>query len=483
MVNRRWRVLLMMVLIVLTPRSTVDTSADCEFILDFATLKAAIDEAEGPERVGACLENQRSAANGNAEQNTTGGQLVWLKQDNFTAFTDGYRTWAIGPQGLQVRLNTESFPWEGRRHYRGVALGGREDNIDIRAWIDNFGTLGQGRQSFDHWVRTGKPRDPSGIPLTDSLAVALSRLDRISAEELDEKRQRLITLLWGKAELPNLRTPHSVTKGFSDPRYALLENLTSIDRIVVQMDFWMNSIIYLFHPRSSNGRLLIYHHGHLGDFYLGIDTIQFFLRRGYTVAAFSMPLRGMNARPSIENQGERLVLQHHGDLMLLESEGFSPLKLFVEPVVVLLNYALPEYDYQLVAMLGVSGGGWTTTLAAALDERIDRSYPVAGSLPIYFEEPGRDYEQAHPQLYDRANYMELYVLGTYGGERRQLQVLNRYDPCCFSGTNYVQYEEEVARTAQRVGSGSFRVFSDDTHREHKLSKAALSVILTDLERQ
>ena len=69
-----------------------------------------------------------------------------------------------------------------------------------------------------------------------------------------------------------------------------------------------------------------------------------------------------------------------------------------------------------------------------------------------------------------------------GGARRQIQVLNRYDPCCFAGTEHVLYEEQVARTAQRVGNGSFSVFLDETHLEHKISEAALAVMLNDLER-
>ena len=32
-------------------------------------------------------------------------------------------------------------------------------------------------------------------------------------------------------------------------------------------------------------------------------------------------------------------------------------------------------------MMGKSGGGWTTTLAAALDPRISFSAPIAGSIP------------------------------------------------------------------------------------------------------
>ena len=176
----------------------------------------------------------------------------------------------------------------------------------------------------------------------------------------------------------------------------------------------MNSIIYLFHPRSPNGRLLIYHQGHGGDFFLGRDTIHFFLRHGYAVAAFAMPLLGMNSQPTIETLAGSITLQEHGDLRVLESDVFSPMQFFFEPITVFLNYAVGEYAYDLVAMVGLSGGGWTTTLAAALDPRIERSYPVAGTRPLYFGDGG-DYEQTHPGLYALANYPELYVLGTYGG--------------------------------------------------------------------
>ncbi len=89
------------------------SAAGCRFVLGFATLKALIDEAEGPETVGECLEDERfNPANGDSLQRTTGGLMVWRKHDNWTAFTDGYRTWINGPNGLQKRLNTERFDWE-----------------------------------------------------------------------------------------------------------------------------------------------------------------------------------------------------------------------------------------------------------------------------------------------------------------------------------------------------------------------------------
>ncbi len=66
----------------------------------------------GHDVVGECLENERYNATGDSVQQTTGGLLVWRKADNWTAFTDGYRTWLNGPNGLEQRLNTERFPWE-----------------------------------------------------------------------------------------------------------------------------------------------------------------------------------------------------------------------------------------------------------------------------------------------------------------------------------------------------------------------------------
>jgi len=65
-------------------------------------------------QVGDCVTDQAYSASGDAQQLTTRGMMVWRKADNWTAFTDGYRTWINGPFGLQVRLNTDRFPWESQ---------------------------------------------------------------------------------------------------------------------------------------------------------------------------------------------------------------------------------------------------------------------------------------------------------------------------------------------------------------------------------
>ncbi|HEX5414045.1 MAG TPA: hypothetical protein VFZ25_00165 [Chloroflexota bacterium] len=80
---------------------------NCQFVLGFKTLHDMI-----PNIVGDCVTNEQHAANGDSLQQTTKGLLVWRKADNFTAFTDGFRTWVNGPLGLQERLNSQRFDWE-----------------------------------------------------------------------------------------------------------------------------------------------------------------------------------------------------------------------------------------------------------------------------------------------------------------------------------------------------------------------------------
>ena len=84
-------------------------AAGCGFALGFAALHDQI-----PGVVGGCRVNEHhNPENGDGLQETAGGLLVWRKADNFTAFTDGNRTWVNGPYGIQTRLNSERFSWEG----------------------------------------------------------------------------------------------------------------------------------------------------------------------------------------------------------------------------------------------------------------------------------------------------------------------------------------------------------------------------------
>ena len=171
--------------------------------------------------------------------------------------------------------------------------------------------------------------------------------------------------------------------------------------------------------------------------------------------------------------------------MFIESDTFSPIKFFVEPMAESLNYMDKEFNFDSYYMTGISGGGWTTVLYSALDPRIEKSYPVAGSVPMYlkFNNPKNigDYEQLLPELYKIADYLDLYIMASYGENREHIQIFNKYDPCCFSGDLYLDYESVVFSKVKSLGSGSFMIFIDDSHHEHKISEKSLKIILESLE--
>ena len=131
-------------------------------------------------------------------------------------------------------------------------------------------------------------------------------------------------------------------------------------------------------------------------------------------------------------------------------------RFFVEPVIAGMRHAR-TLGHSTCAMIGISGGGWTTTLCSAIDERIAMSFPVAGSLPLSLrgQRELADYENHHPKLYEIANYPELYVLGSFGKARRHVQILNRHDPVGFGGTRGKRYEAQSAGGARQLGRRQF----------------------------
>ena len=304
-----------------------------------------------------------------------------------------------------------------------------------------------------------------------------------SKSDIDQKRSLLTEFFW------NVGTFHRVTYNtqlpeveynISDSNYSDLQNLKRIDRLTVEMEYGINSISYLFIPKQSNEKLILYHQGHGGDFTLGKDTIEFFLDRNFTVVAMAMPLLGMNNQPVVEIDGlGEMKLTSHKKLRLLEANGFNPMKLFLDPIQINLNFLDKEYNFKRYSMIGLSGGGWTTVVYSAIDERISDSFSVGGSIPFYLRVDSRDmgdYEQTNIQLYKNVNYLELYVLGAYGDGRQHVQIFNKNDSCCFSGNGYETYEFVIKDRISQLGKGNFQIFIDDTHNEHRISEYAMSLI-------
>ena len=301
--------------------------------------------------------------------------------------------------------------------------------------------------------------------------------------DIEQKRNFLTEFFWDVGSLQRVKDKSQlpeVESGISDFNYKDFQNLKRIDRLTVEMEYGINSISYLFLPEQPNKKLILYHQGHGGDFLLGKDTIKFFLDRNFTVFAMTMPLLGMNNQPIVEMDVlGKIKLNSHNQLRLLEANDFNPMKLFLDPIQINLNFLDKEYNFKRYSMIGLSGGGWTTVVYSAIDERISDSFSVAGSMPFYLRVDDRDmgdYEQRNIELYQNVNYLELYVLSAYGDGRKHIQIFNKNDPCCFSGNGYETYEFVIKDKISQLGKGNFQIFIDDTHTQHKISDHTLRLV-------
>jgi hypothetical protein len=109
-----------------------------------------------------------------------------------------------------------------------------------------------------------------------------------------------------------------------------------------------------------------------------------------------------------------------------------PYEKWARQAVVSINTLLNLYPGAKVIMTGISGGGWATTLCAALDTRITNSVQFVGSLPEFIY-VNVDYEQWLTQI--SANYLDLYLLAAANG-RRHIQVLHENDEAGFNRAAY-----------------------------------------------
>ena len=309
-------------------------------------------------------------------------------------------------------------------------------------------------------------------------------------EDIDQKRNEWIEFFWNVGSIQHFdnitfrpQLPE-VESDISDSRYNNFQNLKRIDKLTVEMEYGINSVSYLFTPEKSNEKLILYHHGHAEDFLSGEDTIQFFLDRNFTVLAMTMPLMGMNNQPVVEIDGlGEMKLISHNQFQLLEANNFNPMKLFLDPIEINLNFVEKEYDFNRYSIVGLSGGGWTAVVYSAIDDRISDSFSVAGSMPFYLRVSERDigdYEQSNIDLYKITNYLELYVLSAYGDDRKHIQIFNKNDPCCYSGNGYESYEFFIQDKLLQLGEGNFQIFIDDTHIQHKISNTVLEYIAKNI---
>lgn len=339
-------------------------------------------------------------------------------------------------------------------------------------------------KSFTHQKPPERPQEFLVTPpeyLTTDVASLISIRQQ---KDVIQARKKLIAFLWGKPGLP-ANLPKADENYISDTRYNDILSLSRIDKLTIAMEYGIESYAYHFIPKKSNNNVVLYNLGHDQDFYEGKSRIKQLLDAGYSVVAFAMPLTGLNNQPTVNIPGiGMLKMTTHEQLKFLTPASGHPVKFFVEPVVVAINYLKKHYHYASVSMVGFSGGGWIATIAAAVDTRIEKCFPVAGSYPIYLRSNSQrdwdDYEQTVPELYRTVNYLDLYLLGSSGKNRKELQILNKFDPCCFAGTKSETYKSILRDRVHQIGPGEYDLFLDDSQTGHTISDVAMQRILEEL---
>ncbi|HUS08347.1 MAG TPA: SGNH/GDSL hydrolase family protein, partial [Bryobacteraceae bacterium] len=315
--------------------------------------------------------------------------------------------------------------------------------------------------------------------------------DRTISTSLDnakQKRQEIIRYIWGEAGFPRTK-PAAIEKNAASP-VKDLKNAAGVETFTIRMDADQENTTHHFIPKRKNGRLVVLQHGHACTFddaqdprgYGMASAIDTLLGEGYGVLAAYMP----HMRP-----GDCRTVPH-GQMFDLALKSGSQLKFFLEPVAISLNEL--KGRYKEIHMAGLSGGGWTTTLYAAVDPSIRLSFPVAGSIPLYLRTGSSvgDKEQYLEEFYSFAGYPDLYLLGTDRPGRRQIQILNRHDDCCFGEAQHktartgLAYEPAMRvyekKVQQAAGSpGRFRLEIDDSSPRHMISGNAVQIMLREMQ--
>jgi hypothetical protein len=336
--------------------------------------------------------------------------------------------------------------------------------------------------------------DGLAAPLAHALALAPPDLVddhaiTVTPASVKYKREEVVRFIWGEAGFPTKLKPAAIVKNAPNPVPGL-KNAKSVETMTIRMDAAQENTTHHFIPREGNGKLVVLQHGHACTFDDASDprgagmaeTIDGLLGGGYAVLAAYMP----HMRP------DDCRTLSHGKVMKLPVSSGSAIKFFLEPVAASLNVLKPKYKE--IHMAGLSGGGWTTTLYAAVDPTIRYSFPVAGTIPLYLRLGGSvgDLEQFLEPLYKLAGYPDLYLLGATGPGRKQVQILNRRDTCCFGEAQHIvarvglPYEDALRiyeRDVQKAlgTSGSFRLVIDDSAPRHMISPEAVKVMLSELK--
>lgn len=270
---------------------------------------------------------------------------------------------------------------------------------------------------------------PAARSAVDDPVITLS-----SPTDVTSRRAALINVMYGVSTLPT--TLAVVTQGVSNPYGSTLPNVARVDQYVASMSNGQTNISNLYLAASPNNRrLVILNMGHqetcvwpsFASQYGTTPMLQALLSAGYSIFAMNMPACGDSS----------------SHIALFTSYGSAAMQYYLEPAAQAMNYWDTHKSFSRYDFIGLSGGGWTGAVLAAVDPRVTVAVLVSGSMPgvefcCWASPSGNQQdgstggsEGSWTPFYTISGYLDQYLMGALGPNRREVQVLNAGDDCCF----------------------------------------------------
>ncbi len=305
--------------------------------------------------------------------------------------------------------------------------------------------------------------------------------------DLDARRRALSTAVFGTPLPPRSARPDRVER-MIDPAtvpalapYLGRSALAGVDRLTVNVDAGYTARAYHLHPARPRGAVVLWQQGYAATIADAAPLLLPLLEQGYDVVALNY--HGDYG----ENDANPRVFDGYG---LLPSSGWSflyamplPLRRYFLPPLAAVNQVMEEVGTGTYHMAGISAGGWVTVVLSALDERVRRSYPMAGVYPLYLQQQANHPpppEQSYPPLLQAASYTEMFVMAAQGRGRGQSQFFGQYDRCCQSNRFAELYAPTVAKVVVALGGGHFGIHINTTSPDHRINEDYVDGVLADL---
>ena len=226
--------------------------------------------------------------------------------------------------------------------------------------------------------------------------------------------------------LKNYILPKKITKFFDEGKNipkGYWINKPEGEFNVYKLNYYNMSHIGILEKENGNRKIIIYNQGHDNNPYnhsYFIELKNYYKGKGYDVFSLSMTNLGYNLNVSnkkdkINFPGLKNPIVHlsHNDYKYYHDPNFPNIKglsLMLSGNYYLIKEIIKNYDE--VVMVGISGGGWYTTILPSIITEIKNSYSFSGSFPFLLRTFGSfgDWEQWESEIYNEYNYLDFYFL-------------------------------------------------------------------------